>query len=316
MRIKNLLEKGICFLDTKTSNLDCELLLSYVLGVDREYLISNSDEKVEDNLVNLFWKYVEEVSKGKPIAYILKEKEFYGIKLFVDERVLIQRPETEKLIDKVIDFIEVKNFSKMISILDIGTGSGNISVALAKTLMEFKKEKNIVSSSNNFDNSVKSSFYPFGITALDISNEALEVAKINIEQYGIEDKINIFQSDLLEILDDFEKYDIIIANLPYIGEIKNKYISVSTEKYEPNIALFGGENGLNLYEKLFQQVIDKNIQFSFLIGEFGFAQTEDLGRILNKYFDQQWSFENDDAGIPRIFIVKKDVGSFVFKKDI
>lgn len=275
MKIKEALKNG---------GLEAEVLLAYVLGCDREYLIGHGDDEVEIGLLKLFLKYMKEFKDGKPVAYITKGKEFYGMDFFVDERVLIPRPETEMLVEEALKYFANRNLRK-IRILDVGTGSGNIAISL---LCEAQKlNENLVAE----------------VDVVDISEDALEVAKINVQQYGIENEVHVFQSDLLENIDDFAKYDVIVTNLPYIGERENNFVEENVKKYEPNGALFGGRDGLKLYEKLFNQIKEKNIDFGVLIGEFGFGQTKKMSELLNKFFAQKWRIEKDLAGIDRMFVV-------------
>jgi len=107
-------------------------------------------------------------------------------------------------------------------------------------------------------------------------------------------------------LEDDEVCDIIVANLPYVGEVTNRFVEKNVEKFEPRVALFGGNDGLELYKKMFQQIKEKGVKFKFLVGEFGFTQGEAIGELLSKYFEQdEWKIEKDLAGIERIFIVNK-----------
>ena len=289
LKVKELLKVASAFLnDGQTSLLDCELLLAYVLGVDKEYLISNSDLEVEEDLKNLFDKYIARIKEGEPIAYITGEKEFFGVNFFVDNRVLIPRPETEMLVELIINFIDnCSDEERKFKVLDIGTGSSNIPVALLK----YFEEKSV----DRIDR----------VDALEFDENALEVARINIEQYGLEDKINLFQSDLLEVVNEREDYDVIVANLPYIGEVKNRFVSDATEKFEPRVALFGGDTGLELYERTFQEIRSKGIIFDIMIGEFGFAQSEAMEELLSEYFNN-FEIVKDLAGIDRIFMVKSN----------
>ncbi|MBD3360799.1 peptide chain release factor N(5)-glutamine methyltransferase [Candidatus Peregrinibacteria bacterium] len=288
MTIGDLLKKGADILGGyENSSLNCEVLLAYVLGVGKEYLFAHSEEKVDGELVKLFYNYLRRVKEGEPVAYITGEKEFYGLKFYVDKRVLVPRPETEQLVDKVLDFLNDNvNKCRKFRILDVGTGSGNIAVSVVKKF-------------NDSDCYIKD------VDAIDKNYQALEVAEINVGQHGFDDRIHVYQSDLLEYLEKNEKYDVIVANLPYIGREKNRYISADTEKHEPNDALFGGKNGLELYKKMFQQVIEKNVNYDVIIGEFGFAQCKDMELILNKYFAHNWSIEKDLAGIDRIFTITR-----------
>lgn len=290
MKICELLKSGYSKISLvkEAAFLDIEIVLAHVLGVSKEYLLAHGDGEVsfEDNA--LFDFYVERLVSGEPIAYITCHKEFYGNDFFVDKRVLVPRPETEMIVENVIGFIEKNVKNGKLKLADIGTGSGNIAISIAKHFQDY------------LDDPLDEVF------AVDISEDALEVCKINIEQHGLEDKIQALQSDLLEFLEDFEICDIIVANLPYIGEIENRFVEKNVEKFEPNVALFGGNDGLELYKKMFQQVKEKSVKFKLMIGEFGFAQGEKMRELLSKYFEQdEWGIYEDLSGIERIFVVKK-----------
>lgn len=287
MTIKSVIENGVEVLgDRNNALLDVEILLAFVLGVEKEYLIMNSREDVDENLLKLFFKYLKRVEEGEPIAYILKEKEFYGLSFFVDERVLIPRPETEHLVERVVKYLKKNSVDgRRFTVLDVGTGSGNISISIAKS---FTDEDGVIEQ----------------IDAVDFDDGAIDVAKLNADQHGVSERVCVFQSDLLDFLDGGEKYDVIVANLPYIGVERNRHVSVETEKYEPNIALFGGKGGLELYKKMFQELLDKDVSFDILVGEFGFAQSEELGELLDKYFTHKWVIDKDLAGVDRMFVVK------------
>lgn len=283
MKIKSLIKQGKEFLaDRENALLECELVLAHVLGESREYVFMNAEKEIDDFSVDLFMKYLQRLFEGEPLAYLLNEKEFFGLNLYVDNRVLVPRPETEQIVERVIEFAEADEDRKY-KVLDVGTGSGNIAVSLA---------------SNELITDV---------LALDIDEEALEVAKINVEQYSLGHKVQLVQSDLLDVIEDGEYFDAIVANLPYIGEVNYRFVSPSAEKFEPNHALFGGESGLELYKKMFQQLEDKGVEFELMIGEFGFEQGKIMEDLLNKYFEHKWVIESDLAGIERIFIVKNHV---------
>lgn len=279
MTIKQLLAEGLSFLDERENALlDCELLLAHVLGEEKEYLIRNSDEELEASLIVLFRKYLSSLKDGEPIAYIVNAKEFFGLDFYVDKRVLIPRPETEHLVEKVLDFLNANFDGEVLKVLDVGTGSGNIAIAIARNFPEVELE------------------------AVDIEEDALELARINAEQLGVDDRVSFYQSDLLEMVEG--DYDVIVANLPYIGKSRHHYVSAATEKYEPHSALFGGENGLALYEQMFQELFAKGLEFKYLIGEFGFAQGEEMSKLLSEYFDSNWRIEKDLAGIERLFVIQ------------
>lgn len=288
MNIGALLKQGGDLLEyRKSAALDCEVILAYVLGVDRAYLLAHNNEEVEVNLSDLFNVYLGRLKKGEPVAYIVQEKEFFGLNFFVDKRVLVPRPETEQLVEIVVNYLNRENREgRTFKVLDVGTGSGNIAVSIAR----YYEEAGI----HLLDE----------VVAVDIEEGAVEVAKMNAAAHGVDHKINIFQSDLLDIVEVKERYDVIVANLPYIGEVKNRFISADVEEHEPRAALFGGYDGLELYNKMFQQILDKQISYDIIIGEFGFAQRKGMEDLLNKYFDQKWNIERDHAGIDRLFVVK------------
>ncbi len=279
MTIQEALQKGLQVLG-KDQILEIEVLLSYVLEKDREYLFGHKEQEVNDNEFNKFKTLIKRHHNGEPIAYLTYEKEFFGMKLYVDKRVLIPRPETEMLVEKIIEFVKnSKKYKKELSIIDVGTGSGNIAVALAKQ------------------------FSHADITATDISLKALEVARKNIKKYGFEKKIRLIKSNLLEKVKD-KKFDMIVANLPYIGIEKNNFVSRETLEFEPHKALFGGNDGLFLYEKLFEFIKKYENCNVYLLGEIGFMHREKMEELIKEYFfGLKFEIIQDLAGLDRYFIV-------------
>lgn len=265
MKIKDLLQTG-------GNSLEKEVLLAHILNKSREFLLANPDYDISNESCIRFYEKIRGHERGVPIAYLTKHKEFFGLPFFVDERVLIPRPETEFLVEKVIDL--VTSDIRLKRIVDIGTGSGNIAVSLAKHLKSAE------------------------IFATDISDKALEVAKINAKKHDV--VVSFIKSDLLEELKEME-FDIIVANLPYIGTETNTFVSKETQAHEPHVALYGGSDGLELYEKLFNQVED----FKYLLGEIGFMHREALEEFFKNYFpDAECEILPDLAGLDRYFIIK------------
>lgn len=266
--------------------LEAEVLLAEILGMNREYLLSHGEEIVEEADEKLFLSYVRRILNGEPLAYIIHKKEFFGLDFYVDERVLVPRPETEAIVEEILNYLN-NDFERSggFRMLDIGTGSGNIPVAVTHATVD---------SGGRIDS----------IDAIDKSEEALEVAKINVSQYNLDDKISLFQSDLLENIGSMESYDVISANLPYIGEEIYRNVDENVEKYEPAQALFGGRDGLEIYRRLCAEMTEKEIEFEIFLGEFGFGQAEDVGKLLEEFFPGKWSIKKDLAGIDRMFIIK------------
>lgn len=297
MTIRDLIKQGYEFLEgAEGAVLNCEVVLANVLGVDKEYLIAHSDQEIggdsefSEDLADLYMAYLKKVKEGQPVAYILKEKEFYGLSFFVDNRVLVPRPETEQLVETVLSFLEEKygvkrsrefeSDAEKFRILDVGTGSGNIAISLA----------------TNFQN--------LEAVALDVSDDAIEVARVNVNQHGVEDRVELYQSDLLDVIEDNEKFHVIVANLPYIGTKTNAEVDENVEKHEPASALFAGEDGLDLYLKMFKQIQEKNVGYDLIVGEFGSMQREDMEALLTDFFGQNWRIEKDLAGLDRMFVVE------------
>ncbi|MBA4336700.1 peptide chain release factor N(5)-glutamine methyltransferase [bacterium] len=280
MTIKEVLQIGVAFAHDSMDQLELEVLLSHVLSKTKEYLFAHPEAEVLNDDVEKFTSLVKRHINGEPIAYLTGEKEFYGIALNVDNRVLIPRPETEYLVDLVINTVKLKNDNDITKVLDIGTGSGNIAVAVAYNL------KNV------------------HVTACDVSLDALKVAEKNINRYNLEDKIVLVHSDLLKNIGDL-KYEIVVANLPYIGTEKHIFVSKETKNYEPHKALFGGFDGLRIYEDLFEQMSSRKNVPDYIFGEIGFLQGGDLKKMLKQFYpNASIGIEKDLSGLDRYFIIK------------
>lgn len=282
MTVSQLLNEAFSILGNDKI-IEAELALVHALGVDRVYLIVNKDLEVSENMSKVFREYVQRLALGEPIAYIRNEREFYANDFFVDNRVLVPRQETEEIVDRAITFFKANTRGKKeYKVLDIGTGSGNIAVSIVKALDHM----------------------PIYAEAVDISDDAVDVARLNVAQHNVEDKVDVYQSDLLENVDEDTHYDLIVANLPYIGRVENNFVEENVVKFEPNIALFGGDTGIELYEDLFLQLIEKNISFDLMIGEFDSSQGQIMRELLDKYFEKQYLIVKDLADLERIFLIK------------
>ena len=212
---KILKEKNI-----PSSILDSELLLSKTLNKTREEILTHLDQKIEKKNILVFKKYLQRRSKNEPIAYIFQEKEFWGNKFYVNKHTLIPRPETEMLVDKLLNIYK----KKKISILDIGTGSGCIIISLLINL----------SNSNGL--------------GIDISKKAIQLAKKNKIKHKLLNRLKLSTQSLDKIYG--KKFDLIVSNPPYIRRYDIKNLSDDIKKYEPKIALDGGNDGLDLIKKV------------------------------------------------------------------
>lgn len=258
--------KSISLIDSKT-------LIASMLEIDIEALFNHLDDEVSDKDVEQFKKNIELVLNDYPIQYIINSSCFFGYDFYVDNRVLIPRFETEELVFNVSEYIK-RNKKGIIKILDLCCGSGIIGITLSLLFPQVK------------------------VTCADISKEALEVTKINSKKHNV--AIEIIQSDLLENIND--KYDIIISNPPYIA--LNEEIEKKVVDNEPSIALYGGVDGTELYEKILSKV-KKNIRSEFLIAfEIGFKQKNKIKTISRKYLENiKTKCLKDMSGKDRIFLI-------------
>ena len=230
--------------------LDSELLLSKTLNKSREKILTNLDVEIEKKSFNIFKEYLIRRSKNEPIAYIFGEKEFWSKNFNVNKDTLVPRPETELLVDKLI-----KTFKdKKISILDIGTGSGCIIISLLSSLKQ----------------SVG--------TGVDISKKAIFMAKKNATRYKLDNRIKFFSKSFESIFD--KKFDLIVSNPPYIERKAIKNLSEDIKKYEPRMALDGGNDGLDLIKKVIYKSQDILKINGTLALEIGNEQIKKVSKIL------------------------------------
>ena len=256
MNIENTLNNAIKTLtqfNIPNANLDSEILLAKIIGKDRNYIILNSKEHLGQKYLFRFNNLIERRKKGEPVAYLTRKKEFWKNNFYIDQNVLVPRPDTELIVEEVLKFSK-KKFK--LQILDIGTGSGCILLSLLKEIP---------------------SFYGTGI---DISKKSINVSKYNAKMLNLTNRVKFYNSDV----DKFKigKYDIVVSNPPYIELLKLKYLDKDLFKFEPKIALNGGIDGFSVIKKVVHKtsfLIKRNGKF-FL--EIGCNQKNKVEAILTK----------------------------------
>ena len=277
MTIKQAITKGMIMLksnNVESPKLKARLLLQYVLDKPRQYIIVYDNKEIDKQQQWQYFVNIEKLTKGVPLQHITHRQEFMKMDFFVDENVLIPRPDTEILVEEVIKIAQKYNSPR---ILDLCTGSGAIAISLKKFIP-------------NAD-----------IIAVDISEKALEIAKRNAEK--LEAKINFVKSDLFDKLDN-KKFDIIVSNPPYIRKDEIKKVSEEVQK-EPKIALNGGEDGLDFYRIITEQAINYLKTGSFLCFEIGYNQKNDVIKIIEDEQNYKNTYcKKDLYGNDRIIITQ------------
>ncbi len=260
MNIQTLLNqasKTLKQLSNTSSKLDSEILLSKIIKKNRKYLILNSNEELKKENIKSFDYLVKRRKKGEPIAYLINKKEFWKQNFYINQNVLIPRPDTEILVEETLKLF---NVNSKLNMLDIGTGSGCILISILKERRNF-----------------------FG-TGIDISKKAINVARFNAKMHQLSNRVKFYNSDVDKFL--IGKYDLVVSNPPYIKRQDLKYLEVDVKGFEPKLALDGGKDGFSKITKVISKtstLLKKNGRF---ILEIGFGQKKKILSILkqNNFF--------------------------------
>ena len=268
MTIKQILSKGMIILkgnNVESPKLKARLLLQYILKKQRQYLIIYDNQEVGKKEQWEYFVNIEKLANGVPLQHITHHQEFMKMDFYVDENVLIPRPDTEILVEETIKIAKKMNKPQ---ILDLCTGSGAIAISIAKNVPDAK------------------------VYAIDISPKALEIAKKNAKE--LDAKVKFIESDLFSKIGK-TKFDIIVSNPPYIKKDIMSYLSKEVRK-EPEIALDGGIDGLDFYRKITTQAIDYLKFGSYLCFEIGYDQKEDVIDIIKKQEHYSNTYCQKDLG--------------------
>lgn len=281
MKIKDVLKIGIESLNQikiEDASLKARILLANILDKNKEYLLIHDEEEINKKIVNLYMQKIEELKNHKPIQYIIKKQEFMGFDFYVDENVLIPQPDTENLVEEVL-FIINSIKDKSLKILDLCTGSGAIAISLSKIL-----------------NSDKILIY-----GSDISEKALKIAQDNAIQNC--SKVVFLKSNIFNEINNNYKFDIIVSNPPYI---ETKTIEELSEevKYEPHLALDGGEDGLYFYREIIKNAKKYLNPNGYLAFEIGYNQKKQVEKLLEENGYKNIYSRKDLSGNDRVVVAQ------------
>lgn len=275
--VNYLQEKGIA-----QPHLDAEVLLAHTLSLDKPGLYLHLNQSISPAKLKVFQQYISRRSQHEPVAYIIGKKEFWSLDFTVGPEVLIPRPETEFLVEETLKIAQGPG-NNTIRILDIGTGSGNIAISLAKEL----------------DNC--------WILALDISFEALLLTQKNIQKHKVADRVHIIAGDLfLPLKQDLAFFHIIVSNPPYIAEEDWDDLTPEVKEYEPKAALDGGPKGERVLRHIIHEASDYLLPGGFLLLELGYNHSEAV-----RFWAEEGpglaldSIIPDYSGTPRVVVIKK-----------
>lgn len=266
--------------------MNAELLLMFVLGRDRAYLYGHPENELTADEHGLYEKALAQRSQGIPAQYITGHQEFWGMDLIVTPAVLIPRPETEHLIEAMLALVRPDQDlstqagapARHIRIVDVGTGSGCIALALAKEVPQAE------------------------IYATEISSDALEIARANASRHQLEGRIQFHETDLLAGMER-DSFDFVVSNPPYVGESEEDSVQLDVRKFEPRRAVFAGPAGTEVIERLIPQAREVLKPEGWLIMEISGTIAPRVRELLSSWSDVQ--IANDLQNIPRVAMARR-----------
>ena len=255
---------------------DAELLLMFALGRDRAYIFGHPEHPLTESEATRYDEAISKRLQGMPPQYITGRQEFWGMDFIVSPAVLIPRPETEHLVEVVLELARGIEHPR---IVDVGTGSGCIALALAEELPNAE------------------------LYAVDVSPEALEVARENARRHHLGQRIDFRCSNLLDAFPQENSFDFVVSNPPYISELEKNQLQTEVHDFEPHLALFSGPSGYEVIERLVQQAANVLKPGGWLAMEIGAGQETKLRQLLSGW--PQVQFTNDLRGIPRVVAARR-----------
>jgi release factor glutamine methyltransferase len=256
-----------------------EALLIHAVGRDRAFLHAHPEYNLTAREAHEFEAAVAKRARGIPLQYITGHQEFWGLDFIVTPAVLIPRPETEHLVESALDLIRESGIERP-RIIDVGTGSGCIILSVAHEVKDAD------------------------LHAVDISNPALQVARENAERLRLTDRVTFHEGDLLtNFLGAPDYFDFVLSNPPYVGRSEADKVQREVREHEPEVAVFGGDRGLDIYERLIPQAHQVLKPSGYLLLEIGYSIEEPIRHLLEAW--KEVRAVPDLQGIPRVIIARK-----------
>jgi len=264
--------------DVGSPRLNAETLLMFVLGVNRAYLYAHPERELNDDQQARYHEVIGQRSTGMPSQYITGHQEFWGLDFVVSPAVLIPRPETEHLVETVLELAREVPRPR---IVDVGTGSGCIALALTHELKNAE------------------------VYAVDLSADALEIARANAARLQLDGKVTFLQCNVLAALADRRDFDFVVSNPPYVGNDEADKVQRSVFEFEPRMAVFSGESGLDVIRPLIAQAHVALKSGGWLAMEIGYSMRDVVVALLNPTLWDEPMVVPDLQGIPRVIAARK-----------
>ena len=281
MQLKQALSSAVDRLEAAevgSPRMNAELLLMFVLGVNRAYLYAHPERELTLEEEARYDEVLAQRATGMPSQYITGHQEFWGLDFVVSPAVLIPRPETEHLVETVLELARGTTRPKLV---DVGTGSGCIALALAQELQGAE------------------------VYAVDASSEALEIARANAARLQLATRVQFAQSDVLEVLADMRDFDFVVSNPPYVGWAEANKVQQSVREFEPRMAVFAGEQGLDVIAPLVEQGHRALKARGWLVIEIGYSMRDTVLNLLSPTMWHDVRVVPDLQGIPRVVAAEK-----------
>jgi release factor glutamine methyltransferase len=281
MQLKQALASAIDRLeaaDVGSPRMNAEVLLMFVLGVNRAYLYAHPERELSVEDGARYDEVLAQRATGLPAQYITGHQEFWGLDFVVSPAVLIPRPETEHLVETVLELARGTERPKLV---DIGTGSGCVALALAHELKDVEAY------------------------AVDVSAEALALARANAARLGLDGRVLFLQSNVLEALAGVHDFDFVVSNPPYVGFGEADKVQKSVRDFEPRVAVFAGEQGLDVIRRLIEQAHRALKPGGWLALEIGYSMRDAVVNLLSPTMWEDVRVVPDLQGIPRVVAARK-----------